>query len=791
LEGAAVQNFHVPSVMHAVSLHRQFFVLAIVLLIASSPMAMAATASTDEGAKLFRERIQPVLEKNCYECHSANAKKVKGDLLLDTRAGMRKGGETGPAIVPNDVTKSILLQAIKHSGDLKMPPKKPKLSDEVIADFVKWVQVGAPDPRDGGASAADPYDFKKAREFWSFKPVKVVAPPSVKDSSWYQTPIDRFVLAKLEENGLRPAPMATKAELVRRVYYDLTGLPPSPDEVKEFLADKSADAYERLVDRLLDNPKFGERMAQSWLDVVRYAESEGFEYDRHIPDAWRYRDYVIGSFNRDKPFDQFVTEQIAGDEMAPENQECEAAAIFHRLGAVRRNAGNPEIALSRNEVLTERTDIIGAAFLGLTVGCARCHNHKFDPILQKDYYALQAYFAASQENDIVLGPPELKKQWEEKTKAANAELKKLRKLLEQSQGEERKKLSEKIEKMEDEMPAPPPTIPTVHNDFAQRTEMHVLKRGDWEKKGELVAPHPPTVLCVGNANELAPDAPKPRTELARWLTSAKNPLTARVIVNRVWQNHFGLGFVKTSNDFGKNGERPTHPELLDWLASRLIEDGWRLKGLHRMILLSAAYQQSSKSALNEIAMRADPDNRLLWHFSRRRLTAEEIRDSMLSISGQLNLKTGGRSVMVPVDRELVQLLYKPSQWEVSHNTAENNRRSIYLIAKRNLHLPFMETFDQPALLTSCGRRESSTHAPQALEMLNGELANNLAGAFAARLNKEAGTDRDKIITRAYELALSHAPTKKERALAVEFLKQQPLKEFALAIFNLNDFLYVR
>ena len=424
-------------------------------------------------------------------------------------------------------------------------------------------------------------------------------------------------------------------------------------------------------------------------------------------------------------------------------------------------------------------------------GCARCHNHKFDPILQKDYYALQAYFAASQENDIILGPAELKRQWEEKTKTLNAELKKLRKQLEQSEGEERKKLADQIEKMEDEMPTPPPTIPTVHNDFAQRTEMHVLKRGDWEKKGELVAPHPPTVLAVDGACELAADAPKPRTELARWLIATNHPLTARVIVNRIWQNHFGLGLVKTPNDFGKNGERPSHPELLDWLAARLVEDGWRLKPLHRMILLSSAYRQSSKPLSADAAMRSDPENRLLWHFSRRRLTAEEIRDSLLAVSGELNLKAGGRSVIVPVDRELVQLLYKPSQWEVSHNSSDHNRRSIYLIAKRNLRLPFMETFDQPALLTSCGRRESSTHAPQALEMLNGNLANDRAVAFASRLSKEAGTDRDKIVSRAYELALSRPPTKKERALALEFLKEQPLKEFALAMFNLNDFLYVR
>jgi hypothetical protein len=640
------------------------------------------------------------------------------------------------------------------------------------------------------AESSDGPDLKKARKFWSFQPVRKVTPPAVKNESWPKGPIDRFILAKLEERHLSPARPASKTDLIRRVYFDLTGLPPSPAEVESFQANQSADAYERLVDQLLESPHFGERMAQDWLDVVRFAESEGFEYDRHLPDAWRYRDYVIDSFNRDKPFNQFITEQIAGDEMATENQEYQAAAIFHRLGAVRRNAGNPEIALSRNEVLTERTDVIGAAFLGLTVGCARCHNHKFDPISQKDYYRLQAYFAATQENDIILGPADQKKIWEDKRKVLNAQLKKLRKQLEQAEGEERKSLSEQIEKMEEQMPAPPPIIPTIHNDPAQRTEMHVLKRGDWEKKGEPVAPRPLSVLTADHVAELPADAPNPRTHLASWLTQREHPLTARVMVNRVWQHHFGVGLVKTANDFGQNGERPSHPELLDWLAFRLVENGWRLKAIHRMILLSSAYQQSSDYR-DDAANRIDPEARLLWRFNRRRLTAEEIRDSMLAISGRINLKAGGRSVMAPVDKELVQLLYKPAQWEVASDRTEHDRRSIYLMAKRNLRLPFMETFDQPALQTSCARRESSTHAPQALEMLNGKLANDLAAAFADRLSKESRGDRDKIVTRAYQLAVGRGPTEKERLLANEFLAGQPLKEFALAMFNLNDFLYVR
>jgi hypothetical protein len=645
---------------------------------------------------------------------------------------------------------------------------------------------------DRQSSAAADIDSAKAREFWAFQPARLPAVPRTQSARFkVQNPVDAFVLARLQQKGLEPAPPASRAELIRRVTFDLTGLPPLPEEVKAFEQDRSASAYERLVDRLIDSSHFGERWAQHWLDVVRYAETEGFEYDRHLPEAWRYRDYVIQSFQRDKPFDQFVTEQIAGDELTSSDTEGATAAIFHRLGPVRRNAGNPEIALSRNEVLTERTDVIGSAFLGLTVGCARCHDHKLDPISQKDYYRLQAYLAGTHENDILLVPSDEKKVWEEKTKAVTAELKKLREAVSQAEGEARTKLNQQIEALENTMPPYPPTIPGIHNDPAQRTEIHVLHRGEWEKKGAKVGPRPLGVLVEEESAELPADLSNPRTHLARWLTRPEHPLTARVIVNRLWQHHFGVGLVKTANDFGKNGERPSHPELLDWLATELVKGGWKLKPLHRLMVMSSAYRQSSRSSIADAAAKVDPENRLLWRFSRRRLSAEEIRDAMLSVSGALNPKVGGPSVMVPVDKELVQLLYKPKQWEVARNSSEHHRRSIYLIAKRNLRLPFMETFDQPGLLTSCGRRESSTHAPQALELLNGRLANELAAELAERLQKETGGDSKRIVERAYWLAVGRSPGPDERALASAFLKEQPVKEFALAMFNLNAFLYVQ
>ncbi len=679
------------------------------------------------------------------------------------------------------------------------------------------------------AAAPDAADLTTARQFWSFRPIQKPPPPLVKNTAWAQTPLDCFILAKLEKHGLHPAAPATKAELIRRVSFDLTGLPPSPEDVRAFVADPAADAYERLVDRLLASPHFGERWAQHWLDTVRFAETEGFEYDRHLPEAWRFRDYVIDAFNRDKPFDRFLTEQLAGDEFTPPNPELQTAAIFHRLGPVRLNAGNPDIALSRNEVLTERTDVIGAAFLGLTVGCARCHDHKLDPIPQRDYYRLQAYLAATHEHDINLGTAAQRSEWEEKAKTLKSEISRLQKAADATTGEKKLALTAELNALEAQTPPPPPTIPAVRNDPAQRTAIHVLKRGEWERKGELVGPRPLSVLVSDGLAELPADATRPRTELARWLTDPNHPLTARVLANRIWQHHFGTGLVKTPNDFGSHGERPSHPELLDWLATQLLKPGktvqtlkggnvealkgalvtgasapastlqpfnpsplqpWSLKLLHRLILLSSTYQQSSHTPASAAVTRLDPDNRWLWRFQRRRLSAEEIRDSMLAVAGQLSPRVGGPSVMVPVDPEMISLLYKPVQWAVAKDATEHHRRSIYLLSKRNLRLPFMEAFDQPPQLASCGRRESSTHAPQALELLNGRLANELATAFAARLARESDGDPARIVERASQLALGRAPTPQERALGTEFLKTQPLREFALALFNLNAFLYV-
>jgi hypothetical protein len=626
---------------------------------------------------------------------------------------------------------------------------------------------------------------------WSLRPrTRPAVPVICKPAFEIRNPIDAFILARLEKEGLSPAPEADRVTLIRRVTFDLTGLPPTPAEIDAFLKDTSPDAYEKLVERLLASPHYGEKWGRHWLDVVRYSESEGFEYDRHRSGAWRYRDYVIDSFNRDKPYDRFVLEQLAGDELDPESDELRIAAGFNRLGPVRRNAGNQELAFSRNEVLTEMADTAAAVFLGLTAGCARCHDHKFDDITLDDYYCFQAFWAAAQEHDVVTASAPEQAAWKAKTDKIQAEIKKLQKSMASLTGDARAQAETRVKELEASLPPALPALTTVRNVTAGLAPVHVLKRGNTDKPGREVGPKLLEIGFAGKVEELPADTPNPRTLLARAIVRPDNPLAARVMANRVWRWHFGKGIVDTANDFGANGGKPSHPELLDWLASEFVEGGWRVKHLHRLIMLSSTYRQASRHPEARSASVKDPDDRLLWRFPRRRLTAEEVRDSMLMVAGRLNPKAGGPGVVVPVDNDLVKLLYAPSQWVVTPDRREHDRRSVYLLAKRNLRLPFMEAFDQPDAATSCSRRESSTHALQALELLNGTLANDLAESFADRLCREAGTDPAAQMELAYRLAAGRPPTAREKELAVEFLKTQPLREFALAIFNLNTFLYV-
>jgi len=657
-----------------------------------------------------------------------------------------------------------------------------------------------------GSSGEAPLESYTPRErsHWAYVKRGLPEVPAFADPaarSWVRNPIDAFVLERMKREGLQPSPVADRVTLIRRLYFDLTGLPPTPAEIEAFTRDKSPDAWSRLVDRLLESPLYGERWAQHWMDVVRYAESDGFEYDTHRNDAWRYRDYVIKALNEDRPYDRFITEQLAGDELWPDNQEMLIASGFNRLGALRKNAGNQDVASSRNEVLTEMTNIVGAAFLGSTLGCARCHNHKFDPIRQSDYYRMQAYFAPAFEREFALSTPEEQAAWKAKVEPIEKEIKQVNEALkpfadkmDAESNLKREGLMKRLNRLKAQLPPPLPVIHTINNAPEKRSPIHLLVRGEYEKKGARVGMRPPGVLLPEGTPEQSVETARPRSELAKWIVAPDNPLTARVMVNRIWLYHFGRGIVATPNDFGRMGSRPSHPELLDWLANQYVANGFRMKPLHRLILNSSAWQQSSAlpadPVVRELGRKKDPENKYYSRFSRQRLGAEQLRDAMLAVAGTLNPKTGGPSVMVPIDAGLTQLLYNPAQWVAAKESSEHQRRSIYLFAKRNLRLPFMEAFDAPDLQASCARRESSTHAPQALELLNGAFANAQAEALARRLEREAGGSLRNQIELGYRLVAGRRPRPAEMASALHFLKTQPRREFALALLNLNAFLYV-
>jgi len=629
------------------------------------------------------------------------------------------------------------------------------------------------------------------RRHWAFQPRSNPVIPGFStpaEKNFAQTPIDALILARLKKSELTPSPGASREVLVRRLYFDLLGLAPTPQQTAAFVNDKRPDAWLRLVNQLLDNPQYGERWGQHWLDVVRFAESDGFEYDTHRTEAYRYRDYVVRAFQNDKPYDRFVTEQLAGDEIAPQEQESLIASGFNRLGPLRKNAGNQEVASSRNEVLTEMTNAVGAAFLGVTLGCARCHDHKFDPIRQSDYYRIQSYFAATVENDFALTSSADRGEWEAKIKPIDTRIKKMQGDLARAEGEKKDAIQLEIETLEKTKPAPPPTLYSVKTDKAKASAIHLLARGDYDAKGDKVGMRPMGVLLAEATPELS-DLAQPRAELAKWITEKDNPLTARVMANRVWQYHFGQAIVTTPNDFGRMGGRPSHPELLDYLSNEFVKSGYSVKHLHRLILASNTWMQASDT-VNAKATEKDPENKLLWKFTRRRLSAEEMRDAMLLVSGNLNLKQGGPSVLIPIEKELVNALYAPSQWRVTADPTEYNRRSIYLMVKRNLHLPMMEVFDAPDALVSCPHRETSTHAPQALELLNGTFSNEQAEAFAARLAKLSAGKPERMVDHAYRLVAGRAPNPKERQIAIEFARNAKPHEFALAMLNLNAFLYV-
>ncbi len=690
------------------------------------------------------------------------------------------------------------------------------------------------------------------RAHWAFVPPKRAEPPAVKESGWVRNVIDPFVLAGLEAEGLRHAPEADRPTLLRRLSFELIGLPPTPEEVAAFEADRSPDAYERQVDRLLASPHYGERQAQHWLDLARYADTDGFEFDEARPDAWRYRDWVVKAFNADMPYDRFVALQLAGDELEPDDPDAVVATGFNRCYPDMVDLNDQ--GLRRQNALDDIAETASLTFLGLTMGCARCHDHKFDPISQVDFYRLQAFFSPARFRDdypilapadrsaleakaeawrremaetqaqilaleaparskIAPGRPEgiddqVIAAWEKDPSDRSTEEvalvfeaalkdkrvkeKALVDALEPEDKTRRVGLLAELDRRKKARPVPPRLARVIDEAGPRPAPTYLRRRGDFYAKGPEVQPGFPAVLASSEPQiQPLPRSSGRRASLAAWLTRPDHPLTTRVVVNRLWQQHHGRGIVATPSDFGLVGEAPSHPELLDRLALELVDRGWSLKAIHRLIVTSATYRQSSRKL--EAEAQADPDNRLLWRHTRRRLDGEAIRDALLAVSGRLNPSLGGPCVFPELPAELTKLSSKGKIWPVSPREEDRDRRSLYVFTRRNLRYPFFEAFDRPDTNASCPRRAVTTIAPQALSLLNGKLAADSARGLAERVAREAGPEPSARVDRAYRLALGRGPDAAERELSLAFLNgndQAALADFCLALLNVNEFVYI-
>lgn len=998
--------------------------IGVVVIFALMPAFAWAGEKNNAGIQFFESKIRPVLSTHCYECHSEKAPKLKAKLLLDSKEGMLLGGVSGPVLVPGKAKESMIVKALTHDGETKMP--KNKLSNEIIADFAKWIDMGAPDPRVGKAAAVrKDIDIEKGRSFWAFRPLTQVPPPHVKDDAWARTPIDRFILAKLKEKNLTPNGPVAKERLIRRAYYDLIGLPPSAAEVEAFVKDAAPDAYEKLIDRLLDNERFGERWARHWLDVVRFAESGGYEFDKDRPSAHYYRDFVIKAFNQDMPFDEFARLQIAGDQLKPGALEPTAATGFLVAGPFPGQTTAKTRQLIRYDHLDDMLSTLGSSMLGLSLGCARCHEHKYDPIPQEDYYRLlanlsrtdstdakintepAAYAKAKAEFDAAHAPflkardeyerteltkrlPEFWKAHKDKTPPTwlildpveakgKAPLKKqtdgsllastkatkndaytitvhtlqkkikalrlealadkslpksgpglsadggfvlteisvtaaplvaamrakikpltvklkagavtaqdakfplsaavdnnaktgwsvgadagkdhaavlefdgdigfdggtlftitlkfggesfgigrprfslatsaakldaggesqtrtelvtaLRPLQGQWKVEQRGSIApwwRKIDAKANEVygalethakSEPQPKLVNVFSAAGNRGgDVHFLIRGEVEKKREIAKPGFIQVLMTHNEQRwLSLDGTpgkvkEPRIALADWITDPEHGaghLLARVIVNRLWQHHMGKGIVATPNDFGAQGDAPTHPELLDWLARELIKNGWKLKPIHKLIMTSSVYRIAPD--LNPVAQKIDPKNTLWWRHPTRRLEAEAIRDAVLAVAGTLDTK-----------------MYGPGTLD-----GNSQRRSVYLTVKRSQMVPLLQMFDMPEPVQSIGERSVTTVATQSLAFMNSPLVRGAAQKFAARIRPKTPAELGQAIDQAYLHALSRRPTESERERMQSFIERQAASygstpqardqafvDFCQIVLCLNEFIYV-
>ena len=756
--------------------------------------------------RLFETAVRPVLATRCVMCHGS--KKQESGLRLDSWEALIKGGDSGPAIVPGKPEESLLIEAIRYDS-YEMPPDE-QLPDREIAGIVQWVKSGASWPPDLTLKMRNrPVKITdEDRAHWSFQPVTDPPLPAVTNTAWCRSEIDRFILHKLDEEGLTPARGAEDVNLLRRVYYDLIGLPPAPEQIDAYRADTSPEKYAKLIDRLLDDPRYGEKWARHWLDVVRYAESDGWRQDAFRPQAYRYRDYVIRSFNEDKPYDRFLMEQIAGDEIDPGNRDALTATAMLRHGIYEYN--QRDVETQWDNILNEVTDVTGDAFLGLGMACARCHDHKFDPIPQTDYYQLRAFFEPLVwREDQPLADVEERKDYEQRLQKWNEATAEIRRqldeierpiLLKTAGGQGFDKFAPHLQAMMLRPPADrsprqqqiaslsmrqltlnreklPANIP---GDQKARWEQLHAELQQWEhsKPAPLptvsftvtdVGPQAPPTVMPGHEDPVIPGfltilgetaadiEPPPavlkttgrRSALARWLTNPKHPLTTRVIVNRIWQAHFGVGLAATPDDFGSLGQPPSHPRLLDWLTTRFVEDGWSIKSLHRRIMNSSVYRQTALRSAPDIAKKIDPSNRLLWRMNTRRLDAEQIRDAVLCTSGELDETFGGPSV-----------------------PASSPRRSIYVKVIRNTPNAILGSFDMADGFRSTAHRNVTTTPLQALLMINGPFGLARANAMARRLQQTGSVDPAHSVAAAYRLAYGRAPLTDEQKAAIEFLRSQ-------------------
>ena len=908
---------------------------AIFLLLFLATSVVADQKKEMAGLDFFEKHIRPILVERCYECHSAEGK-TKGGLRLDTRKGVRSGGDSGAVIVPGKPDSSLLVEAIRYQNrDLQMPPKNPLPKREVAA-LEKWIKIGAPDPRVesvGSRKTSTAMTLEEGREFWSFQPVSAPPAPTVSQASWVRNPIDAFVLSKLEKEGLQPAPPAEKYTLIRRVTQNLIGLPPTTEEMQAFLKDESPEALETVIDRLLASSQHGVRWGRHWLDVARYADSNGLDENLGYGHAWRYRDYVIDSFNADKPYDQFLMEQIAGDLLPSVSQETKTATGFLALGA--KVLAEPDKKKLEMDIIDEQLDTIGKAFMGMTLGCVRCHDHKFDPILQTDYYALAAIFKSTltlsdQKRGVI-------KYWyehsfsseEEKSriKKVDEELSKLKKAasgfkskkIVKLRGEARSKAAEylvaaakfdtsttlaevsefakpedlhprilyhcrlhldyhrdtpvfkkwhqlaakgdaegirqhyqklftevqdsftklrkkdpKGKKLEDprleearaalhdnagflavpnvdafafdsqtlseyyrllavardfETKAPDYTAAMGVSEGEPVPQLAVHIRGSYKNLGAPVKRRFPEVLRYSTVQPIFPAKGSGRLEFAKWMADTRHPLTARVMVNRVWGWHFGKPLVSTTENFGKLGDRPSHPELLDWLARNFMENGWSLKHLHKLILTSNVYQMDSNHPEAAQYMQQDPENRLLWKANLQRLEAEQIRDSILAVSGRLDTRLGGKTLPLR-NRQFVF-----NHTSEDHTKYDSLRRAVYLPVIRNHLYSFFEQFDYPDPTMPTGLRNTTSIPTQALVLMNYELVMDSAEALADQVHCSSSTHEEQV-NLVYGKVFGRKPTSDEKERATHFLQKLDYSKQAWALFSQgllasNEFIYVR